>query len=180
MSMEGKTAACAHLSPLGNIAAASCDLWSNESVQNIKLLGGMAPTCYLEQLEYDCRLMNRALDDGPEAAALLRKWFVESDRRLDPQAFVLAPENVIAEARAIVEAPSHYEAGKAVALRTVALLKQGVKDGAVKIEERELPFLDMIEASVSAMPEDEDAFIGSMMAAVEQGAFTAADYDLPV
>lgn len=180
MSMEGKTAACAHLSPLGNIAAASCDLWSNESVQNIKLLGGMAPTCYLEQLEYDCRLMNRALDDGPEAAALLRKWFVESDRRLDPQAFVLAPENVIAEARAIVEAPSHYEAGKAVALRTVALLKQGVKDGAVKIEERELPFLDMIETSVSAMPEDEDAFIGSMMAAVEQGAFTAADYDLPV
>ena len=38
MAMEGKTAACAHLSPLGNIAAASCDTWSNESVQNIKLL----------------------------------------------------------------------------------------------------------------------------------------------
>jgi methanol---5-hydroxybenzimidazolylcobamide Co-methyltransferase len=45
MAMEGKTAACAHLSPLGNIAAATCDTWSNESVQNIKLLGAMAPTC---------------------------------------------------------------------------------------------------------------------------------------
>jgi methanol--5-hydroxybenzimidazolylcobamide Co-methyltransferase len=30
MAMEGKTAACAHLSPLGNIAAATCDTWSNE------------------------------------------------------------------------------------------------------------------------------------------------------
>lgn len=27
MAMEGKTAACAHLSPLGNIAAATCDTW---------------------------------------------------------------------------------------------------------------------------------------------------------
>ena len=50
MSMEGKTAACAHLSPMGNLAAATADLWSNESVQNIKLLGGMAPVCYMEQL----------------------------------------------------------------------------------------------------------------------------------
>jgi methanol--5-hydroxybenzimidazolylcobamide Co-methyltransferase len=60
MAMEGKTSACAHLSPMGNLAAACCDTWSNESVQNIKLLGGMAPTCYMEQLAYDCRLMNTA------------------------------------------------------------------------------------------------------------------------
>jgi len=46
ISMEGKTAACAHLSPIGNIASACADLWSNESVQNIKLLSGMAPTAY--------------------------------------------------------------------------------------------------------------------------------------
>ena len=58
ISMEGKTAACAHLSPLGNIASACADLWSNESVQNIKLLSGMAPVAYLEQLEYDVRLKN--------------------------------------------------------------------------------------------------------------------------
>jgi methanol---5-hydroxybenzimidazolylcobamide Co-methyltransferase len=79
MAMEGKTSACAHFSPLGNIAAATCDTWSNESVQNIKLLGGMAPTCYLEQLIYDCRLMNEALADGRDAALLYRKWMVNSD-----------------------------------------------------------------------------------------------------
>ncbi|NMA64775.1 MAG: methanol--corrinoid methyltransferase, partial [Clostridiaceae bacterium] len=64
ISMEGKSSACAHLSPLGNIAAAVADLWSNESVQNIKLLGGMAPTVSMEQLIYDCRLMNEASTKG--------------------------------------------------------------------------------------------------------------------
>ncbi len=67
MAMEGKTAACAHLSPLGNIASATADTWSNESVQNIRLLGSMAPTCYLEQLIYDCRLMNQASKSGAAA-----------------------------------------------------------------------------------------------------------------
>ena len=64
MAMEGKTSACAHLSPVGNVAAAACDTWSNESVQNVRLLGGMAPTCYVEQLIYDCRLMNQAIADA--------------------------------------------------------------------------------------------------------------------
>ena len=64
ISMEGKTSAGAHFSPLGNIAACCADLWSNESVQNIKLLSGMAPIVYLEQLEYDVRLMNQALKAG--------------------------------------------------------------------------------------------------------------------
>ena len=68
IAMEGKSATCAHFSPLGNIAAAMCDLWSNESVQNVRLLAGMAPTCYLEQLIYDCRLMNCALAEGRAAA----------------------------------------------------------------------------------------------------------------
>src|ERR1035438_10450247 len=43
ISMEGKSASCAHFSPIGNIASAMCDLWSNESVQNVRLLSGSAP-----------------------------------------------------------------------------------------------------------------------------------------
>lgn len=64
ISMEGKPAACAHLSPVGNVALCVVDLWSNESVQNIKLLGGMAPTVPFEQLTYDCHLMNEASARG--------------------------------------------------------------------------------------------------------------------
>ncbi|MCD6509180.1 MAG: hypothetical protein J7L11_02155 [Thermoprotei archaeon] len=43
MSMEGKTSAVAHSSLLGNVIAATCDLWSNEQVENIRLFGGERP-----------------------------------------------------------------------------------------------------------------------------------------
>ncbi len=61
ISMEGKSSCCAHFSPLGNIAGAAADLWSNESVQNIRLLSGSAPEAFLELLSYDCRLFNTAI-----------------------------------------------------------------------------------------------------------------------
>jgi methanol--5-hydroxybenzimidazolylcobamide Co-methyltransferase len=178
MAMEGKTSACAHLSPLGNIAAATCDTWSNESVQNIKLLGGMAPTCYVEQLIYDCRVMNLALADGRDAALLYRKWLVASDASRDPQAFVLSPESSIAIAQAITAAPNPYAAGQAAARTALRLLREGFKDGALRLHPRELPWLDRIEKSLDAMPGTELEFISEMMGQADQSAFVAKDYDL--
>ncbi len=178
MSMEGKTAACAHLSPVGNIASATCDCWSNESVQNIKLLGGMAPTCYLEQLIYDCRLMDQALASGRQGALTLRDWLVASDAPRDPQAFVLTPENVVALARAIVAEPTPYAAGRAVAARALALLRDGQRAGAVRISAREMPWLDMMDERLAGLPEDESRFIEMMMAEVDTTVFVAADYGL--
>ena len=69
ISMEGKSASCAHFSPVGNIAAAMCDLWSNESVQNVRLLSGNAPEAFAELLAYDCRLMNTASEPGWRAGS---------------------------------------------------------------------------------------------------------------
>src|SRR5208337_2859158 len=129
MAMEGKTSACAHLSPMGNLAAACCDTWSNESVQNIKLLGGMAPTCYMEQLVYDCRLMNTASSHGKESAHYLQQWLVESDVANDPQAFILSPQSAVALARVIVESSSHYHAGVAVARKAIDLLSEAHRKG---------------------------------------------------
>jgi methanol--5-hydroxybenzimidazolylcobamide Co-methyltransferase len=178
MAMEGKTAACAHLSPLGNIAAATCDTWSNESVQNVKLLGGMAPTCYLEQLAYDCRLMNQALADGPQAALQLRKWLVGSDAHLDPQAYVLTPESAIAIGESIVAARNYLEAGKAAALCAVKLLRTAQRNGDLKIAPRELPWLDRIEEGIESVPANESEFIEQMMKAVDTSKFIAKDYGL--
>src|SRR5512146_734523 len=62
IALEGAEAAVAHLSPVGNVAKAVPDLWSNESVNNVKLLGGMAPTVSLEQLVYATRLMSTAAE----------------------------------------------------------------------------------------------------------------------
>lgn len=178
MAMEGKTAACAHLSPVGNIAAATCDTWSNESVQNIKLLGGMAPTCYLEQLIYDCRMMNEAIADGSAAAAMYQKWMVRSDAPLDPQAYVLSPESAIAIANSIVSADSEYHAGRAAALAAIKLLTEAHAAGRLRISDRELPWLGRMQDAVAGLPDDEGQFIAEMMAGVDQSKFIAKEYDL--
>jgi methanol--5-hydroxybenzimidazolylcobamide Co-methyltransferase len=178
MAMEGKTAACAHLSPLGNIAAATCDTWSNESVQNIKLLGGMAPTCYMEQLIYDCRLMNQALADGPDAALLYRKWMVASDASRDPQAYVISPESAVTLAQAIVAAPSPYAAGQTVARAALRLLREAHRQGALKLSPREVPWLDRMERTLDGLPATEGEFLSQMMGQVDTTKFVPADYDL--
>ena len=178
MAMEGKTAACAHFSPVGNIAAATCDTWSNESVQNIKLLSGMAPTAYLEQLAYDCRLMNQAWKDGRQAALQLQKWMVDSDAALDPQAFILTPVHAIKLGQSIVGAKSPYLAGKAVALCAIELLTQGHRNGLVKIDDREVGWLDAMRESVETLPDDEGQFIAQMMGMVDTSKFVPKDYAL--
>ncbi len=178
MAMEGKTSACAHLSPLGNIAAATCDTWSNESVQNIKLLAGMAPTCYMEQLIYDCRLMNQALSEGRDSALLYRKWMINSDAGRDPQAWVLTPESSIAIAQAIVGAPDYYSAGRAAALTAVRLIREAHADGQLALPPREVPYLDRMRKTLEAMPSTETEFISEMMGEVDTTKFVAADYDL--
>ena len=178
MAMEGKTAACAHLSPMGNLAAATCDSWSNESVQNLKLLGGMAPTCYLEQLIYDCRLMNVALADGPEAARLYRKWLVDSDAGRDPQAFIIAPASAVALAQAIVRAPDPYHAGQQAALTALQLLRDAHRAGALRLAPRELPWLDRLQETAEALPATETEFIDQMLGEVDTAKFRAPDYDL--
>jgi methanol---5-hydroxybenzimidazolylcobamide Co-methyltransferase len=180
MSMEGKSAACAHFSPLGNIAAATCDLWSNESVQNIRLLAGMAPTCYLESLEYDCRLFNSALKEGKDSARMLQKWLVNSDALHDPQAYILGPSQIIDLANTIVSAPNHYLAGRAVALRTIQILREAVENEGLRVPEREMIYLDTMQADLESLPDEEEDFIVQCMAEVDTTKFIAADYGLKI
>lgn len=178
MSMEGKTAACAHSSPVGNVSSAACDLWSNESVQNVKLLGGWAPSCYLEQLIYDARLMNAALADGPEAALRLRDWLVASDAKLEPQAYVLAPESALTIGRAVVSADSHYHAGIAAADAALTLLEDARADGRVAISEREAPWLQMMRAQVDELPDDEERFIAEQVDRADADKWRPDEYEL--
>jgi methanol--5-hydroxybenzimidazolylcobamide Co-methyltransferase len=178
MAMEGKTSACAHFSPIGNIASAMADTWSNESVQNIKLLAGMAPTCYVEQLSYDCRLMNAASAQGSEAAVSLRNLMVDSDARLDPQAWVLRPDVALKVAHAIVDAPDHYRAGVAAAATAIESLRSAHEAGALAIDERELTWLDTMEGAVEDLPDAESDFIDDMLAQVDTDKFHLEDYGL--
>lgn len=159
MSMEGKSAACAHLSPVGNIAGCYADLWSNESVQNIKLLAGMAPVVSMEQLIYDCRLMNTAA--GHDGSIRLRDWFAESDARLDPQAFILSPSAVVELATAIVRERDDYRRGTEAARTSARLLREALSTGALDLSEREEEWLSRIEETLSDLPPTAGEFIAS-------------------
>jgi methanol--5-hydroxybenzimidazolylcobamide Co-methyltransferase len=108
----------------------------------------------------------------------MRKWMVNSDAVRDPQAYVLTPVNAVRIADAIVRAGNHYLAGKAAALTAVKLLREGVEAGEVKIPANEVRWLDLIEAGVEALPDDEDAFIDQQLAVIEPGRFLPGEYGL--
>lgn len=150
ISMEGKSATCAHFSPVGNIAAAMCDLWSNESVQNVRLLSGNAPEAYAELLAYDCRLMNTASARGQ--ALTLRQWLTESDEWLSPQAAVLSPEATVRIARAIVAEQEPYGRTVAAGRAAVEILREGLASGQLNLAAKERDWLDKIDRELDTLP----------------------------
>lgn len=178
ISMEGKTAACAHFSPLGNIASACADLWSNESVQNIKLLAGMAPTVYMEQLEYDVRLMNQAGSEGTKTATTLRDLYVNSDQYTDPQALILSPVNVIRISKQLISGTSYLANAKNGALEALDIIDEALASGQMKLSEMETAYIPILREDISSIQEDESAFIEAMLPLIDQSHFIPAEYGL--
>lgn len=176
MANEGRMASGAHLSPVGNIAGAACDTWSNESIQNVKLLGAMAPVVGMEQLAFDCRLFNKTLEEGADSALQYQRWLVESDCWLDPQGVILRPDSAIRAAEAIVSAETPFLAGIAVAETTVSMLQEAKQSGRLVLNDRESAYLEKISYDLSDMTRDEEAFINEMMDEVEVEKFRPEDY----
>jgi methanol---5-hydroxybenzimidazolylcobamide Co-methyltransferase len=178
ISLEGAEAAVAHLSPIGNIAKAVPDLWSNESVNNIKLLGGMAPTVSLEQLVYATRLMNTASRHGPAAARTLRDWWAESDARYDPQAYVLKPNVVLDLAGQIITEPTAYLRTRKAAQATLETLRKAGAAGELTFSKIEQRWLDRLSRKADELPEDEEQFIAAVLPAVDRGKVSLSEYGL--
>ncbi|MBQ9505420.1 MAG: methanol--corrinoid methyltransferase [Lachnospiraceae bacterium] len=176
ITLEGKSAACAHFSPRGNIALAVPDLWSNESVQQVKLLSGFAPVVSTEQLTYDCRLMNIAAKKGH--AKLMRDLLVESDCYLDPQAYVLTPENVFEISREIVKTSDPFSRTLNTARKTLEIIRRGLDKKELTIDERDLRWLDILESQVEEIPEDEEEFIEEMKDEVDETKYRPEEYGI--
>lgn len=175
ISMEGKSASCAHQSPIGNVAAAACDLWSNESVQNVRLLSGGAPAAFAEALIYDCRLMNAALARNHER--VLRELFVESDVHWSPQAAILSPDAAFAIAGAIVRERTPYARSLAAGHAAVELLRSDQRAGRLALSSAELAWLDRIGTSLCEAPSSPE----ELLARTEETygrLFDAASYGL--
>lgn len=178
ISLEGAEAACAHLSPIGNIAKAVPDLWSNESVNNVKLLGGMAPTVSLEQLVYATRLMNTASAHGMEGARILRDWWTESDAQFDPQAYVLRPDVVLDLSAQIIAEPTPYLRTRRAALASLECLRAAAAENKVRTTKLEARWLDKLTKQAEALPADEGAFIQQMTAMVDPSKVNLSEYGL--
>jgi methanol---5-hydroxybenzimidazolylcobamide Co-methyltransferase len=178
ISLEGAEAAVAHLSPVGNIAKAVPDLWSNESVNNIKLLGGMAPTVSLEQIVYATRLMNTASSHGNSSALNLRDWFIESDANLDPQAYVLKPSVVLDIAKEIINEPTAYLRTRKAAQITLQKLREAGEKGGLYYSKNELRWLDRLSNKSDGLSEDEDEFIRSILPILDRNKIRLSEYDL--
>lgn len=176
ITLEGKTAACAHFSPIGNIAAAVADLWSNESVQQVKLLSGFAPVVSTEQLIYDCRLMNKATENGQNR--LLRDLLVESDCYLDPQAYIMKPDNVFEISREIVKTQDPFIRTRDVARLSLDILQRGVDRGELRIDEREENWIGILQDQIADIPDDEESFIAEMKEELDETKYTPSEYGI--
>jgi methanol--5-hydroxybenzimidazolylcobamide Co-methyltransferase len=159
--MEGKSASCAHFSPLGNIAAAMCDLWSNESVQNVRLLSGNAPEVFTELLAYDCRLMNTAAASGG-GALQMRNWLTVSDEWLSPQAAVLSPDATMKIATAIVSADTAYHRTIAAGRAAVSILKDGIVLEKLHLSRKEQQWLARIDVALESFPKDGETLMSDL------------------
>ncbi|MDX1429888.1 MAG: methyltransferase MtaB domain-containing protein, partial [Rhodothermales bacterium] len=178
ISLEGSEAACAHSSPIGNIARAVADLWSNESIQDVQLLGGPAPSVSLEQLAYAARLMNTATEHGADQARILRDLFAASDASLDPQAFILRPDVVLQLSKEIVEEATAYTRTRRAAIGTLAVLREAIETGELSLSTQEQKWLDRLSQQADDLPEDEEQFIGRMVSKISSDSVRLEEYDL--
>jgi methanol--5-hydroxybenzimidazolylcobamide Co-methyltransferase len=176
--MEGRTSACAHTSPVGNVASACCDLWSNESVQNVKLLAGLAPVVYMEQLQYDVRLFNQAIKEGHDSILTLQRLHVASDRYLDPQAFVLAPDVVVEVSKEMVRGENYIDATKRGCIKGIELIEQAVADGTLMNDPKETMWISMLKDDIASIPADESEFVAEIMPTIEEGKVLLEEYGL--
>lgn len=178
ISMEGRSAACAHLSPVGNISQAVCDCWSNESVQNVQLLSARAPTVSMEQLIYDCRLVNTAAAASPDDGRRMRDWLAASDAGLDPQAYVLRPDVVLRIAGRIAGISDPYAQTVASVRAVMGELRSGFAEGAYRLPDREVPWLDRLEEASQALPDSEAAMLEAMLPQVDPARCDLSEYGI--
>jgi methanol--5-hydroxybenzimidazolylcobamide Co-methyltransferase len=178
MALEGAEAACAHLSPIGNIAKATPDLWSNESVQNVKLLSGMAPVVSLEQLIYATRLMNTATKRGEKEALELRDWLAESDSALDPQAYILRPDIAMSIARDVISEKTSYLRTRRSALVGLSVIRDAQQYNKINLSPIEKRWLDRLSRAADELPEDENEFIYTMVKTMDASKVKLSEYEI--
>ncbi len=164
ISQEGKSATCAHFSHVGNISASMCDLWSNESVQNVRLLSGNAPEAYTELLAYDCKLMNIA--NAHKQGHIYQSWMVESDENVSAIGTILTPTAVFEIAKAIVAEDTDYHRTVAAGKAALTVIQKSVDNKKLVLGKKELNWLQRLHKEFAALPKDENELAEEIVASL--------------
>ncbi|MDR3165678.1 MAG: hypothetical protein LBU13_08875 [Synergistaceae bacterium] len=175
IAMEGKTASCAHLSACGNIPMCVCDLWSNESVQNIQLLSGIAPVASFETLEYDCRMLRTAKKKG--WGAQLQEVLYDSDSLIDPHAWIMRPDVVLEISKGIVKETGYYNRVKAACRLSLESIKKGSDSGKLRLNDKEKDWLGQLLTAAAELPDTAEKLWEEVKDDCEK--FDPKKYDLP-
>jgi methanol--5-hydroxybenzimidazolylcobamide Co-methyltransferase len=138
----------------------------------------MAPTAYLEQLEYDVRLMNEALKEGTVPAHTLQHLLVASDIYTDPQALILAPENVIRISNVMVRDDSYVANARDGALEALNIMEEAIRSGQMTISEMEAAYLITLRDELNGIPDSESDFIEMMTPLLDKSKFIPSEYGL--
>jgi|GEM_PF-166387 methanol--5-hydroxybenzimidazolylcobamide Co-methyltransferase len=177
ISMEGRSSACDHLSSVGNISKAVCDCWSSEPISETQIPAALSSILSLENMAYDCRLMNIA-SQTKIGAQRLRDWLVESDAGKDPQAYVLRPDVVLRLSREIITQRSAYRQVRHGVLATIAELRRAYGAKELLLGAHDIGCLDTMWRQADTLPESEDDFICSMAGELSSVSYLPEEYGL--
>jgi methanol--5-hydroxybenzimidazolylcobamide Co-methyltransferase len=132
----------------------------------------------MEQLQYDVRLFNQALKEGRTSVLALQRLLVDSDKRFDPQAFVLAPEVVIDVSKEIVKGENYIDATKRGCLKGIDLIEAAMADGTLMDDPKETVWTSRLKDEIASIPDNESAFVEETLATIEEGKVVPAEYGL--
>ena len=108
----------------------------------------------------------------------LQHLFIESDKALDPQAFVLAPENVIPVAAEMVKGSCHLEATVRGCQKALSLIEESVASENLYLDEKEVGWIDIIKQGLDTIPDNEEQFIEEMVPTLDDSKIALAEYGL--
>jgi methanol--5-hydroxybenzimidazolylcobamide Co-methyltransferase len=96
----------------------------------------------------------------------------------DPQAFILAPENVIEISKEIVKGENYIDATKRGCLKGLELITKAMDNGTLMHDEKEDIWMDMLKTDIDMIPVNESDFVEMILPTIDQSSVLLSEYGL--
>jgi hypothetical protein len=103
---------------------------------------------------------------------------VNSDRCYDPQALILAPDNVIEISKEIVRGENYIDATKRGCLKGIELIENAIASGILRNDEKETSWIQILKDDISSIPINESEFIEEILPTLDASKVILSEYGL--